>query len=287
MLDREASAAAMMPLGLLLRGLWRWKWRLVLLTALVFAGGVALVLSWPRYFVAQALVAPAETTGLATSTLLSPVPLLGGSLLDSRPAGNFAIYLDALRAPEAARMLARETPLLAHLTALRGAGPMGAIRRAFDLRIEADLDDAQHWLEEKVAATQGIATTTVTLTVIHRERDAALDALSRLHRAAEAKVRADLAELAGRRIAALEARLAQERDLFLRNALYDLLAQQQRAALVVGTDEAVAARLVSAPMVELRPSLPNRPLLILLLAVAAPLAVLGAGVAVLLLRWRP
>src|SRR3954469_7894730 len=87
-----------------------------------------------------------------------------------------------------------------------------------------------------------------------------------------------------RRIAAIEARLATERDLYLRNALYDLLGQQQRSALVVAADEAVAARLVSAPMVELHPSLPNRPLLLLLFALAAPLAVLTGTVALVLLR---
>ena len=85
------------------------------------------------------------------------------------------------------------------------------------------------------------------------------------------------------RIAAIEARLAAERDLFQRAALFELLGAQQRIALVVAADEAVAARLVSAPMVEIRPSLPNRPLLLLLLALVAPLAAaLGAACLVLL-----
>ena len=76
-------------------------------------------------------MAPAETTGIAASALLSPAPLLGGGgLLDTRPGGNFAVYLDALRAPEAAAMLARDTGLLAFLTARRAAGPPGAARSA-------------------------------------------------------------------------------------------------------------------------------------------------------------
>ncbi|WP_431271445.1 hypothetical protein [Dankookia sp. P2] len=150
--------------------------------------------------------------------------------------------------------------------------------------MEADLDDAQDWLERNFAATQNIATVTVTLTLAHADRAAALEALQRLHALAEAKVRGDLADLARRRIAAIEARLAAEHDLYLRNALYDLLGQQQRSALVVAADEAVAARLVSAPMVEQRPSLPNRPLLLLLLALAAPLAVLAATLALVLAR---
>ena len=272
-----------MPLDDLLRGIWRRRWPVVLVTALILGSGAALILAWPRHYVAQAMVAPAETSGVATSTLMSPSPLLQGGLLDSRPSGNFGIYLDALRAPEAAAMLAREAGLLAYLTDLRGAGPMGALRRYFDWRIEADLDDAETWLAQRFAATQGIATTTVTLTLEHRDRATALDMLRRLHALAEERVRSGLLGQARQRMAAIEARLAAEPDQFQRSALYELLAAQQRIALVVAADEAVAARMVSAPMVEIRPSLPNRPLLLLLLAVAAPLAsLLGAACLVLL-----
>ncbi|MBL6455428.1 hypothetical protein JMJ55_08850 [Belnapia sp. T6] len=273
-----------MPLEELLQGIWARRWPVALAAALLLGFGAALILVWPRYYVAQAMVAPAETSGVATSTLMSPTPLLQGGLLDNRPGGNFGIYLDALRAPEAAAMLARDTDLLAHLTELRGAGPFGALRRAFGWRIEADLDDAETWLERRFAATQGIATTTVTLTLEHRGRAAALDALRRLHALAEAKVRADLTDQARQRIAAIQARLAAERDLFQRNALFELLAAQQRIALVLAAEEAVAARLVSAPMVEIRPSLPNRPLLLVLLAVAAPLAALLGAACLVLLR---
>jgi hypothetical protein len=180
-------------------------------------------------------------------------------------------------------MLARDTPLLAYLTALRGEGVAGALRHALGLRLEADLDDARAWLQRSLSLTPGIATVTLTLGLAHRDREAALDALRRLHAMAEAKVRDDVTALARRRIAAIEQRLAAERDLFLRNALYELLGQQQRALLVVAADEAVAARLVSGPVVGVRPSLPNRPLLLALLAVAAPLAVLGGAVCVALL----
>jgi hypothetical protein len=242
------------------------------------------VLLWPRSYLAQAVVAPAETTGIAASALLSPAPLLGsGGLLDTRPGGNFAVYLDALRAPEAAAMLARDTELLAFLGAQRAAGPLGALRRALGLRMEADTDDALTWLERRLAVTQGVATVTFTLSLAHPDRGAALDMLERLHAHAEAKVRADIGGMAARRIAAIGARLGAEHDLYVRTQLYDLLGQQQRAAVVVAADEAVAARLVSAPTVEVRPSVPNRPLLLALLAVAAPLAALVLGACAALL----
>ena len=274
-----------MALEALLRALWRRRGRLALFAALLFALGAAPVLLWPRSYVAQAVVAPAETTGIAASTLLSPGPLLGGAggLLDTRPGGNFAVYLDALRAPEAAAMLARDTDLLAFLSARRAAGPFGALRRVLGLRIAADVDDVVNWLERRLAATQGVATVTFTLTLAHPDRQGALDMLERLHAHAEAKVRADIAGMAARRIAAIDARLAAEQDVYIRSQLYDLLGQQQRAALVVAADDAVAARLVSAPTVELRPSVPNRPLLLVLLAVLVPGAALVLGACSVLL----
>ena len=88
--------------------------------------------------------------------------------------------------------------------------------------------------------TQGVATVTFTLSLAHPDRRAALNMLERLHAHAEAKVRADLGGMAARRIAALGARLAAEHDIYVRNQLYDLLGQQQRAALVVVADDAVA-----------------------------------------------
>jgi hypothetical protein len=266
-----------MPLPLLLAGLWRWRKRLAAAMAVLWAAGAALVLLMPRAHVAQAVVAPAETTSFAVSSLLSPSPFAPGGLLDTRPTGNFAVYLGALRSPEAARMLAGTTPIAAALDA----------RRLFAGSRAADADDVLDWLVRNLAVTQSLASVTWTLEVAHADPALALDMLRRLHGFAEAKVRADLADQAARRVAALERRIARESDVFLRNSLYELLAQQQRAGLVVAADEAVAARLVSAPMVEARPSLPNRPLLLALLAVAVPLAVLLGAAAILLLRHEP
>ncbi len=277
-----------MPLELLLRGVWAVRGRVALATLLLYVLGALLVVSWPRSFVARGVVAPAESTGIATSSLLSPASLLAnGGLLDNRPGGNFAVYLDALRSAEAVEMLARDTPLLDYLTRLRAAGLTGALRDIFGLRLEADLDDARNWLDRNLAVTQSTASITFSLELKHRDRAAALDALARLHGFAEAKVRADLGDLAARRVAALRAQLQTETDLYVRQSLYDLLSQQQRAGLVVGADRTVAARVVSAPMVERRASVPNRALLLVLLAVAVPLAVGGLTLALVLLGWQP
>lgn len=263
-----------MPIEELLAGIWARRLRVALMALLLFAAGAAAILLTPRSYVAEAMVAPAETTGIATSSLLSPMVQLGG-VLDPRPVGNFAVYLGALRSAEAAAMLARDTVLLALLTEQRAAGPGGALRSWLGLRSDADLDDLRAWLERNLAVTQTLGAVTWTLALTHPDRDAALDALDaleRLHAFAEAKVRADLEQLARRRVAALEARLSREADLYIRQSLYEVLAQSQRAAVIAAADEAVAARLVSAPSVGLRPALPNRALLLVLLLVAAPLA---------------
>jgi hypothetical protein len=276
-----------MGLDELLRGLWRWRWRLALAGLGLYLLLGTLVWFWPRSYVASLVVAPAETTGIATSALLTPAPFLQPSLLDQRPGGNFAVYLAALRAPEAARVLAAETPILAHLTERRAGPPLGALRAFLGLRIAADVDDVVSFLERNLAATASLASVTWTVEVVARDRALALDVLERVHAAAEARVRETLADLAARRIAALEARLRVEPDLFVRNTLHELLAQQQRAALVVSADEAAAARLVSRPAVELRPSVPNRPLLLAVLMIAVGMLVMLFGAALLVLRGPP
>ncbi|MBX9749256.1 MAG: hypothetical protein K5Q68_06530 [Roseococcus sp.] len=275
-----------MALEELLRGLWRQRGGILLSCLVLYALAVGLVWNLPRSYVATAIVAPSETTGIATSSLLTPSPFLQPSLLDQRPGGNFAVYLAALRAPEAAASLARETALLAQIEERRAGLPLGPLRRWLGLRMTADTDDALNFLERNFSATPSLTSVTWTLELVNRDRAAALDMLQRLHALAEGRVRETLAELAGRRIQALEARLRIEPDLFLRNSLFELLAQQQRAALVVAADEAAAARLVSVPMVEIRPSVPNRPLLLVLLAIVIPGAVLLAVTCRLLLR-RP
>lgn len=274
-----------MPLEVLILRLWRLRLRVALLALLLSGAGAGTLFALPRSFVAEAVVAPSETTGIATSSLLSAAPAFSG-LLDPRPSGNFAIYLGALRSAEAAMRLVEATPLLALLNERRAAGPAGALRRALGLRMEMDLDDARNWLARNLAVTQTLGSVTWTLSLAHPDRDQALDALRHLHAFAEAKVRADLEDMARRRVVALEARLAREQDLYIRQSLYEMLAQQQRVGLVVAADEAVAARLVSAPLVEQRASLPNRPLLLLLLLVTAPLAALAVVAAGILLA-RP
>jgi hypothetical protein len=262
-----------MPLELLLLGLWRLRWRIAAAAASLLVLGATLVLLWPRQYVAEAIVAPAETTGLAASTLIQGGLVMPGGLLDTRAGGNFAIYLASLRSPEAAAMLARDTPILADLTTRKRNGLTGRLRSLVGYpAAPADLDDLDRWLDRNLAVTQSLATITTSLSIPHPDRATALDILARLHAFAERRVRESLDDLARRRVATLEARLATERDIYLRTPIYELLAQHQRAGLIAQADESVAARLVSAPNAGLWPALPNRPLLLALLLVTVPLA---------------
>ena len=86
----------------------------------------------------SAVVAPAETTSFAVSSLLAPTPFPAAGLLDTRPAGNFAVYLGALRSPEAAAMLLRETGI--------GAALGGRRRALFGPPRPIDADDVLAWL---------------------------------------------------------------------------------------------------------------------------------------------
>ncbi|WP_307139469.1 heparinase II/III-family protein [Pseudoroseomonas cervicalis] len=282
------GAGAAMPLDQLLRGVWRLRLWLLLACLALLAGGAALILSWPRAYVAQAVVAPAETTGLAASNLIAANVLTPGSLLDNRPSGNFAVYLAALRSPEAVALLLERTRLVEELAARRQEGPLAPLRGVLALLTEAapppDADDVQRWLERNLAVTQSLASLTWTLELTHPRREAAQEILALLHDFAETRVRDDLLTMIRRRVALLEGRLAQERDIYLRTPLFELLAQHQRAALVLAAENTVAARLVSGPSVELRPSVPNRPLLLALLLLAVPLACGFCGACLVLLR---
>ncbi|GIX08626.1 hypothetical protein [Elioraea sp.] len=271
----------------LLAGLWRHRLGVLAgALALWFAalGGVLLV---PRAHVARAVVAPAETTGIAASSLLSPLPLVGGGLLDQRPAGNFAVYLGALRAREAAAVLRRETDLARRLAADRAEGAAARLLAALGLaELEVPDDDLMAWIARNTSATQSPASVVWVIEARHPDPALALAVLTSLHAAAEARVREEMQAMVARRLAFLTERAAREPDIAVRQSLYGLIAETHRHEAVLASDPAVAARIVSAPAVEDRPSVPNRMLLAALAAPAAALASLGIWTVVLIARQR-
>ncbi len=271
----------------LLTGLWRHRVGVVSGALAFWLAAVGVILLVPRAHVAQAVVAPAETTGIAASTLLSPLPQLGTGLIEQRPSGNFAVYLGALRGREAATVLRRDTGLAERLVAERAEGMIARALGMLGLGTAEVLDDdLMTWLRRNTSATQSPASVLWTIEARHPDPALALAVLTALHAAAEARVREEMQAMVARRLAFLTERAAREPDLGVRQALYGLIAEAHRHAAVLAADTAVAARIVSAPAVEDRPSVPNRLLLAALAVPAAVFTSLGLWAVALIARRR-
>jgi hypothetical protein len=154
----------------LLTGLWRHRVGVVVGALALWLAAVGVVLLIPRAPVARAVVAPAETTGIAASSLLLPLPQFGAGLIEQRPSGNFAVYLGALRGREAALVLRRDTELAQRLAADRAEDPLARALATLGLGGGEPLDDDQMaWLRRNTAATQSPAS--VLWTIEAREPD--------------------------------------------------------------------------------------------------------------------
>lgn len=271
----------------LLTGLWRHRAGVAFGALALWLAAVGAILLVPRAHVAQAVVAPAETTGIAASTLLSPLPQIGAGLIEQRPSGNFAVYLGALRGREAATVLRRDTDLAVRLGAERTESTIARALGTLGLGSAEVLDDdLMAWLRRNTSATQNPASVLWTIEARHPDPALALAVLTALHAAAEARVREEMQAMVARRLAFLTERAAREPDLGVRQALYGLIAEAHRHAAVLAADTAVAARIVSAPAVEDRPSVPNRLLLAALAVPAAVFTSLGLWALALIARRR-
>ncbi len=278
------SVSSPVRIGDLAQGLLAWRGRLLSAMLVLYLAGAVLIVLWPRQYVATIIVAPAETAAIATSQILTSGSLLGGGLLDPRPGGNFAVYLAVLRSADAAEMLMQHD--LARDMQTRRAQKFSAVLR--DLlggSAELSRDDVQRFLEQSVIVTSARQTITWTIDLVYPDRAIALSALQHLHAFAEAQVRTGLRDTVARRMRVLQTQLETETDLFQRQALYDLLAQQQRFSMVLTADETVAARVAASAAVEDSPSRPNRTLLLMLLAPGVAMLII-ASAALLIVRRR-
>ncbi len=229
------------------------------MTLSLWAVFVAIIVLVPQSYRAQALIVPAETTGIAASSLLAPLASVSPPLLDQKPSGNFAVYLGALRAREMAIAVRRETWLEAALEVEKSQSWTQKILRLFGFTPRLfDDDEILSWLENNSSATPLPNSIIWRLEVRHRDPALALAILQTLHATAEARVRDEMAAMVARRISWLSERATSEQDQIIRNTLYDMLGQAYRHSLILAADNAVAARIVSAPSVEDRPSIPNR-----------------------------
>lgn len=221
--------------------------------------------SIPISFRARALIVPAETTGIAVSNLLSPIQIMSPSLLEAKPSGNFAVYLSALRSREIIRVLRQETVLADVLAEEAKTSLLGKLVKFLKFS-ENTIDDDKilEWLEQNTSATSLPNSIVWMIEVRHTDPLLALSVLRTLHAAAEARVRDEVTAMLSRRISWLMERAASEPDATVRIVLHELAAQAHRHLAILSSDGSVAARLVSAPAVEDRPTVPNRPFLAVL-----------------------
>jgi hypothetical protein len=139
----------------LLTGLWRHHVGVAYGALVLWLAAVAVILLVPRAHVAQGSVAPAGTTGIPPSSLLSPLPQLGSGLIEQRPSGNFAVYLGALRGRETATVLRRAPDLADRRAAERAKDPFSrALARLASGGDEILDDDLMAWLRRNTSATQ-------------------------------------------------------------------------------------------------------------------------------------
>lgn len=245
------------------------------------------ILLHPQVYRAQALIVPAETTGIAVSNILSSPALVAPQLFDSKPSGNFAVYLGALRTREMATALRNHTRLAEALTQDAEASWINRLQRNLGLHHDPVSDDVLvRWLERNTSATPQPNSIIWSLEVRHPNRDLALAVLQTLHTTAEARVREEIAGMVSRRLTWLTQRASFEQDATIRAALYDLIGQANRQSAILQADTAIAARIVSAPSVEERASFPNRLFLLSLALVASSALSISFWTSLLIFRYH-
>lgn len=244
--------------------------KISLTTILIWLISAIIILIYPSSYRAHTLVVPAETTGIAISSILAPNLTLSPTFIDPKPSGNFAVYLGALRTREMATALRLNTSLADALTAEARAAWLGRLREGLGFPITPPDDDAiLAWLEKNTSATPLPNSILWQIEVRHPSPTMALSVLQTLHATAESRVRDEIAALLSRRLIWLMDRAGTEADSLARAALYDLISQANRHSAIVSADTNVAARVVSAPAVESQPTVPNKPFLLAIAIIPA------------------
>lgn len=236
------------------------RWQIICLNTLVFwLVAASLIVMTPQSYRAKTIIVPAETTGVAVSHILSTPPFFGQTFFDTKPSGNFAVYLGALRTREIAQAVRRNTQLAHVLGAEATESWLGRLYQALGLKIALpDDDEILNWLEKNTFTIQLPNSILWQIEVRHVDPEIALSILKTMHETAEARVRDEIVSMISRRLSWLIDRAATEADAIIRTSLYDLIAQANRHSAILASDTAVAARLVSLPAVEQRPTVPNR-----------------------------
>jgi hypothetical protein len=283
-------------------------WPVVVLAALSATVLATAVLRWlPAVHTATMVVGPISRNGASAMGARAPVAARSDIPLSILEFGagdevlsDFTRFLELLTSPAVAARLMAEPGLLAHLFPERwdGAagrwqapgGVIGSLRHGV-----LALAGREDWIEptpeilsntlRRLVVVQSMGANPMRR-ILYRDPDRgfALRLLTDLTRAADSHLRAEAARRANAQISYIRTRLATTTIAEYRHALADLLADQERVAMMIEVDLPFAADPIEAPSAASQPDWPN-PLVILPLALGAGI---GLGLFLVFLRaaWR-
>lgn len=269
-----------------------WRWLLV-----GTAGGIALAVCalWlvtPAYTAAMVI---GPTARVGSAAMGARVPTLSGrdSAAMAEPGAgdeslsDFARYLELFGSGPVAEQLARDPGVLHALFPDRWdaqtqgwrppAGVVPAAKRALLALVgrqdwvEPDGERVARALRDRLVIDMLRSGPMRRVTLRHPDRATALDLLGRIAAATDAHLRAEAARRSAAQIAHIRDRLGAVTVAEHRQALSDLLLDQERVAMMIGVDLPFAADMIQPPVAAALPDWPNP-------AVVVPLAGL-AGLA--------
>lgn len=286
----------------------RESWRLLLSCGL---GGMLLALAgiWlvPPEYTATMVIGPTARVGAAAMGARTPV--LAGreaaqSVAEPGPGeellSDFARYLELFGSAAVAERLMADPALLRAVFPGRwdeeaqrwrpAPGPAGAARRLLlalvgrEDWVEPDADRFARWLRSRIAVDMVRSGPMRRIALRHRDRAFAIDLLGRLAAATDAHLRAEAQRRSAAQTTHIRSRLAAVTVTEHRRALADLLADQERLAMMIEVELPFAADLIDPPHAARLPDWPDPSLIVPLSAVAGLVA--GGFLAAVRGSWR-
>jgi len=255
-----------------LRALRHWRIA-VSVFCLVLAAAIGGILYLPRGYTAIMTVAPADTSSVSTSALMSEqVRVIGGVFSFDKPTGEFAIYLANYRSRELAGALLKEfggeiaAPPFAQSEPRWGEEPR-----------PVSADSVALWLKTSMTHEPHVTLPTYELRLRHSDPAVAARVLAAAHRISVDMTMESVTGLVAGRKRYLSDRLETERDTAVRGMLLNLIDRQERFSMLLASDENGPIRMISAPHTPPWPTSPRRTFLVGLAALVAFAAALAAA----------
>jgi uncharacterized protein involved in exopolysaccharide biosynthesis len=277
------------------------RWWIVVAAAVGLLAAAAYLRTAEYTYSASFRVVPAPGSNREASNLgaLTTLATLTGATLENIPVTPFRIYLESITTRQLAARLASDPALMHHIFAEEWDGQAGVWREPtgpghslgkFVGRIAGqpvgwsppDAARLQQWINSNVRIDQTPKTPVVTLSVDDADPAFARALLIRLHRDADAWVRARSLRRTGANIAYLGRRLPGVSQADHREAIFATLSDQQQRVMTASNPAPFAAEPFGAAVVSPQPTAPRQlPLLVLAVLFAT---VTGVALALLVPR---